>query len=401
MRRQPLAADQPSAGDVGFEGIDDAHEQRTLPFGKCREPIHAILQIVFDCMLTLMNCMDQSSLSPTEARMGNLVSQARPADLTKRPSSELGESPADRPAPAFGLARIPAERRWREPPPSPLLANGSPPRLSISMWSGSVSNGALDVQTDLVDAPYAVSYAMRPTTMSLTVGGRLLIDGDIVPGTTVLTGPALPNARATYRADYAIVRVFVSQRAVADCFEEINGRPAADALELFDPHQTDDRVLRHLVSSLIRAFTEDAAPSQLFLDSLSISFAAHLIGRYHLKQPIVPKRKLSPLTPWRLNRAKAFVDAHLDQPIALADLSAAAGLSRMHFAAQFKAATGLSPHMYLLQCRVHASKRLLLDPERSVRDVALAVGFKSETHFINVFRRLVGEAPGRWRRSIL
>ncbi|MGJ5141417.1 helix-turn-helix transcriptional regulator [Bradyrhizobium oligotrophicum] len=298
------------------------------------------------------------------------------------------------------LAHIPAERRWREPPHSPSLTADGGARLSVSMWSGRIDRAALEVQADLADLPYTVSYAVRCTNLSLSIAGRSVIDGDVVPGTIVLTGPALPNARAIYREDYAILRAFVSPATVTECYEDISGRPADPSMELFGPQEADDKVLRHLMTSLMRAFADDAAPSRLFLDSLSISFAAHLIGRYHLKQEHSPKRKLSPLTPWRLNRAKAFIDAHLQQPIALADLSAAAGLSRMHFAAQFKASTGMSPHMYVLQCRVHASKRLLLDPERSIRDVAVSVGFKSETHFINVFRRLVGEAPGRWRRAV-
>lgn len=299
-----------------------------------------------------------------------------------------------------GFARVPAERRWREPPQAATLPDRVPADLSISLWRGTVAAEPLQVRADIDEVPYAISYAIRRTNMSLSIAGEKLIDGDVVPGTTVLTGPALPDARAIFRHDYAIFRVFVSQAAMAQRFEDISGTPAPAPLQLFRPHRSDDKVIRHLMTSLIRAFADDEPPSRLFLDSLSDAFAAHLIGRYYLKQGDQPRRKLSPLTPWRLNRAKAFVEAHLDQSITLSELSAAAGLSRMHFAAQFKAATGMSPHMYVLQCRVEASKRVLLDPDRSIRDVALAVGFKSETHFINVFRRLVGEAPGRWRRSV-
>lgn len=325
------------------------------------------------------------------------TTKARPPQ-TSSSDAVTADSPVIPSLPA--LAHIPAERRWREPPPLSPLPDGRHERLSMSMWSGTIGRHAVEVKADHVDAPHVISCALRRTNLSLSVAGRSLIDGDVMPGTTVLTGPALPDARAVYRADYAIMRVFVSPDAMAECFEEISGKAASAPLDLYPPHETDDRVLRHLMTSLMRSFAGDAPPSRLFLDSLSITFAAHLIGRYYLKREPAPKRKLSPLTPWRMNRAKAFVDAHLDQPISLAELSAAAGLSRMHFAAQFKAAAGMSPHMYVLQCRVHAAKRLLLEPERSIREVALAVGFKSETHFTNVFRRLVGEAPGRWRKSV-
>jgi len=71
----------------------------------------------------------------------------------------------------------------------------------------------------------------------------------------------------------------------------------------------------------------------------------------------------------------------------------------MHFAAQFRSATGVSPHTYVLQRRVEAAKQLLLDTPLTIRHIACTVGFKSEAHFVNVFRRLVGDSPGRWRRS--
>jgi AraC family transcriptional regulator len=133
---------------------------------------------------------------------------------------------------------------------------------------------------------------------------------------------------------------------------------------------------------------------------IGTAFATHLIGQYARKSRNQAKRSLSPLAPWRLKRATSFVEANLAKPITLVDLSAVAGLSRMHFAAQFRSATGVSPHTYLLQRRVEAAKQLLLEPQHTIRRVAFAVGFKSEAHFVNVFRRLVGDSPGRWRRSV-
>ena len=48
--------------------------------------------------------------------------------------------------------------------------------------------------------------------------------------------------------------------------------------------------------------------------------------------------KVSELPRWRLKRAIEFVDANLANSISTSDISAAAGLTRMHFAAQFRAA---------------------------------------------------------------
>jgi AraC-like DNA-binding protein len=114
----------------------------------------------------------------------------------------------------------------------------------------------------------------------------------------------------------------------------------------------------------------------------------------------VPERAKRPgLANWRLRRAVEYIDAHLSQPVTLADIASAAGLSRMHFAAQFKSATGLRPHEYLLRRRVERAQEALLSDGASVVDVALSVGFQSQPHFTTIFRRIVGQPPHAWRLS--
>jgi transcriptional regulator GlxA family with amidase domain len=106
----------------------------------------------------------------------------------------------------------------------------------------------------------------------------------------------------------------------------------------------------------------------------------------------------SGLAPWRLARVEAVVADNLGRPLRLADLARAAGLSRMHFAAQFRATTGLPPHAYLVSCRVERAKALLSDTPLPLADIARAVGVRSHSHFSTVFRRRSGVAPMQWRR---
>jgi len=112
----------------------------------------------------------------------------------------------------------------------------------------------------------------------------------------------------------------------------------------------------------------------------------------------VQRRRVSALAYWRLKRVRDFIDSHLADPIALADMAAATGLTRMHFAAQFRIATGLRPREYLMRRRIERAQALLADGTSSLVDAALSVGFQNQAHFSTVFRRFVGQAPGRWRR---
>ncbi|OZA84711.1 MAG: hypothetical protein B7X76_06295 [Azorhizobium sp. 39-67-5] len=113
--------------------------------------------------------------------------------------------------------------------------------------------------------------------------------------------------------------------------------------------------------------------------------------------PAEPPKTKTGLPKWRLKRVEAYIEAHLDGPVTLADMALAAGLSRMHFASQFRIATGMPPREYLLRRRIERAQRMLLETGEPVVETALAVGFQTQAHFTTVFRRFVGDTPYRWR----
>jgi AraC family transcriptional regulator len=93
------------------------------------------------------------------------------------------------------------------------------------------------------------------------------------------------------------------------------------------------------------------------------------------------------------------IEASLCDGLSLEDLASEVGLSRYHFARAFKTSTGLSPHRYLTERRVDKAKELLRTTEMPMVDLALAVGFASQAHLCDWFRRLVGMSPREFRRS--
>lgn len=136
----------------------------------------------------------------------------------------------------------------------------------------------------------------------------------------------------------------------------------------------------------------------IYADALRLALIARWLG---LTAPAGAEQDTGPsqnvLPKWRLKRVTAYVDRHIGQSITLADLAAAAGLSRMYFAAQFRAATGLRPHEYVLRRRIDHAKAALVQTMSPLVDVALGVGFQTQAHFTTVFKRFVGETPKRWR----
>jgi AraC-like DNA-binding protein len=71
--------------------------------------------------------------------------------------------------------------------------------------------------------------------------------------------------------------------------------------------------------------------------------------------------------------------------------------SPYHFAKQFKRATGLPPHQYVIARRVERAKQLLQGGDFTLAEVAARAGFSDQSQFCRHFKRLVGVTPGRFR----
>lgn len=100
-----------------------------------------------------------------------------------------------------------------------------------------------------------------------------------------------------------------------------------------------------------------------------------------------------------LLRAKDLADVRYAQPLTVADLARAAGLSQAHFSREFRQAFGEPPHRYLLTRRLERAAALLRNTDRSVTDICLDVGLTSIGSFTTSFRRMYGQTPLEYRRS--
>lgn len=107
----------------------------------------------------------------------------------------------------------------------------------------------------------------------------------------------------------------------------------------------------------------------------------------------------TPLQLWRLQRVVVYIEAHLADHVTLLDLSKEAEFSPMHFASQFRKATGVRPHDYVLRRKIEEAQVLLLTSNTSIVDIALSFGFLSQAHFTTVFKRFVGSPPLRWQHT--
>jgi AraC family transcriptional regulator len=141
----------------------------------------------------------------------------------------------------------------------------------------------------------------------------------------------------------------------------------------------------------------DGAGGRLASESLANVLAVHLIR--HVSAPRQPAGEPDGALPrGRLRAVVEYIEGHLDASPTLEQMAAVARLSPYHFARQFKAATGLPPHQYVIMRRVERAEHLLqAGTDLSLAVVAARAGFSDQSQFCHHFRRLVGVTPGRFR----
>ena len=62
--------------------------------------------------------------------------------------------------------------------------------------------------------------------------------------------------------------------------------------------------------------------------------------------------------------------------------------------------SGVPPYRYVLMTRVDVAKKRLRESAAPIGTIALEVGFRSQSQFNRVFKKLAGVTPGRYRHSL-
>jgi AraC family transcriptional regulator len=158
-----------------------------------------------------------------------------------------------------------------------------------------------------------------------------------------------------------------------------------------------DKSIQHILVLLNEELETEKPLGCLYVDFLAHALATRYLMLDCSASPANPR--VSALPPRLLKRVREKIEANLDTDLSLESLAEESGYSRAHFLRMFRAATGVTPHQYVLELRVHRAKQCLSQKGSSLIDVALACGFSSQSHMTSVFRQHVGVTPAEFRRS--
>lgn len=178
-----------------------------------------------------------------------------------------------------------------------------------------------------------------------------------------------------------------------------SGNKVPQQIELIDRFAIRDPFLEQLVFAIGAESENKAANDRLYLESLQTVLVTHIL-RNHCSVSITAPSVSGKLSKGKLKLVVGYIQDHLDFNISLTELSEMVQLSPDHFRKLFKQSMGLSPHKYLLQCRIEKAKQLLADEQLTIAEIGRMVGFFDQSHFTNTFRRYTNYTPRQYRLQI-
>jgi AraC family transcriptional regulator len=223
---------------------------------------------------------------------------------------------------------------------------------------------------------HRVSYIKQPGVLSLIPAGMC------------------PVMRA--ETEFHLVVCALDSALVSALDSELERRPDG---ELGLQANFQDPAAQQLMTLLIADANEGYTTERLYTEYLTQALAVRMLFLGRRTQPQTNNRGTSALPRHVLRRIIERMRC-FSCDLSLQALANESGYSRVHFVRMFRAATGYSPHNYLLNLRLERARELLNNPSRSLIDIALDCGFSSHSHMSRLFHKSVGVTPSAYRRSL-
>jgi AraC family transcriptional regulator len=167
-------------------------------------------------------------------------------------------------------------------------------------------------------------------------------------------------------------------------------------IDLVNCFGQQDSQFNHLAMLLLAELQSGGMMEQLYVESLTQVLVIHLLRHYSTFTRLITSENRN-LTRTQLQQAIDYIHAHLDHDLSLAELASTINISPTYFASLFKQAVGIAPHQYVIQKRVERAKLMLSKTDLAIADIALQVGFSSQSHLTQQFKRFTGVTPKQIR----
>jgi AraC family transcriptional regulator len=237
------------------------------------------------------------------------------------------------------------------------------------------------------------------------LAGSVTIEGETENGTTMISRPgagqiSVTPAGVSYSANWQkeleYVMVWLSQEFIERATVDFKANKAAKIIPACGPQ---DPLIRSIGQALASELDSGQPNGKLYAESLVNTLAVHVL-RHYSTDSLVADLQFGGLPAHRLRRVTEFIDGNLENDLSLAEIAQAAELSPYHFARSFKQTTGLTPIQFLMQRRIEYAKSMLTESELPIVEIGLSAGFKNQSHFTTLFRKLTTMTPKAYRNAM-
>ena len=263
--------------------------------------------------------------------------------------------------------------------------------LKIARWRGRLN----DVETAPRGDYHTICFSNKGASVRrLDVPAPVLVSGGF------FLQPA--NSYGRFESDDSLDYFHLYLRVgVIECLIDALDVRGHDKFEFPDAFGLRDQGLAALVHGCLNSLMHGPEPSHIELDCWAQAFAGYIARQSPRFARRGPEKRQPKLSQTRLARVIDAIEANMQGDLSLSELAKVSCLSTFHFSRAFKAATGLTPHQFVLERRIERAQELLKTGELSIASIAFEVGFGSQSHMTNVFKRAVGCSPATYRNGFV
>ncbi|MBJ7223966.1 MULTISPECIES: helix-turn-helix domain-containing protein [unclassified Brenneria] len=221
--------------------------------------------------------------------------------------------------------------------------------------------------------------------------------GNVASGSFYLTqteAPYLMRWQASLDTPFEVMHLYLGFDLVSRTARSLGLNPAR--LRMRDVSDGRDTLISGLLTGLADELQTEQPASALFVKGLVESLTIYLLRNYADVQA-ASRRKPAKLPAWKLRKVLDHMDEFLAEPFDLNQLAAICAMSRFHFSRAFHNTVGQNPSSWFIRRRAERAKKMLLETDMPIINIALAVGYDSPSHFAHVFRRETGVSPREYR----
>ena len=212
-------------------------------------------------------------------------------------------------------------------------------------------------------------------------------------GGVILINPgAVHTGEATDEAGFEMVCLYPTTAHMQNAVFELTGRRQPPPF--FAQVRVDQRWAGESILALHQTLAQETSP--LEYEARFTWTLAQLVQRYadtgFTEQRLGREQQA-------VRRARRYIEERFAEGISLAQLAAHVSFSPYYLLRVFRAEVGMPPYAYLESLRIRQAQRLI-EAGKPLAEVAVEVGFSSQSHLTHRFKQIIGVTPGQYAQQL-